>query len=131
MPSTGELILTPFTKAIKSLADVLGESKTIIVRDATIQRFEYTFELAVKMIQRYFQEQGTVANVDALTYNDICRIAAEAELITDPKLWFAFRRARNETSHAYDEKKAENVYKIAKLFLPEAQHLLSELKKRV
>ncbi|MSR85215.1 nucleotidyltransferase [Candidatus Uhrbacteria bacterium] len=115
-----------------SLEEVFVQPKTVIVRDATIQRFEYTFELAIKMIQRYFQEKSPLTqNVDELTFNDLCRLAAEAGLIKDPKEWFKYRDARNKSSHAYDEQIAENVYQDAKLFLADVQFLLSVLEKRV
>lgn len=126
------MLLFPFEKAIQSLDEVLKEPKNAFLRDATIQRFEYTFELAIRVLQRYFQEKSTeIVNVDALTYNELCRYAAEAELIRNPSVWFEFRMARSITSHAYDERKAESVYVAAQQFLPEAKALLEQLKQRV
>lgn len=129
---THKMILTPFIKAVRSLEEILQQEKTVIVRDATIQRFEYTFELAIRMLQRYFKEKTVPKmNMEAVTYNELCRMAAEAELIDHPGAWFKYRDARNISSHAYDEEKAEEVYQAVKKFLPDAKRLLEQLEKRV
>jgi len=39
-----------FGNALKTLEDILKEKKSGIVRDATIQRFEYTFEAMWKAL---------------------------------------------------------------------------------
>ena len=49
-----EFSLKPLKKAAKTLAEALNEKKTALVRDATIQRFEYTYELSWKTMRRYF-----------------------------------------------------------------------------
>ena len=132
MTTDKKMILTPFRKAVLSLEEAFLQTKNVWVRDATIQRFAYTYELAIRMMQRYFQQKGLVGtNVDAMTYNDLCRIAAEAELIDDPRSWFAYRDARNITSPAYDEDKAEKVYSVAQKFLEDAKALLAALESRV
>jgi hypothetical protein len=56
--SNGKLVLTPFEKALELLESVLQVPKDAIVRDATIQRFEYTYELAWKMIKRHLDWAG-------------------------------------------------------------------------
>lgn len=121
-----------FENALRSLEEALKQEKTVWIRDATIQRFEYTFELAIRMMKRYFQEKGLEeVNVDSFTYRDLCRMAAEAELITEPVAWFDYREKRNVSSHAYDEEKAEAIYAAAKRFLPDAQRLLEALKRKI
>jgi nucleotidyltransferase substrate binding protein (TIGR01987 family) len=121
-----KLILTPFEKALKSLEYVLQQSKTDIVRDATIQRFEYTYDLAWKMIKRHLEWSGS--STDSLTRRDLFREAATAGLIKDAEAWFEYHEARNKTSHTYNESTAEEVYEAAQKFAPDAQALLKELK---
>ena len=41
--------------------------------------------------------------------------------------WKAYRQARTDSSHAYDEGKAQAVYEIAPDFLEEARFLLAKL----
>ena len=45
-------IWSPLRGAVDSLQDAVAQPKNPYTRDATIQRFEYTFELAWKMLRR-------------------------------------------------------------------------------
>jgi len=125
------LILTPFTKALESLELVLKEPKTDIVRDSAIQRFEYTFELGIKMLKRYLEMSETVKEtIDELAYKDLLRLGAEKGILQDPESWFEYREARNVTSHAYDAKKADAIYAILPAFATQARSLHDALHER-
>jgi nucleotidyltransferase substrate binding protein (TIGR01987 family) len=121
-----KLILTPFQKALESLEAVLRLPKDDIVRDATIHRFEYTYELAWKMIKRHLEWAGT-SDADSLTRKNLFREAARIGLIADAEAWFDYHEARNLTSHTYDEVLAEEVYETARRFAPDARRLLEVL----
>ncbi len=99
-----------------------------IVRDGVIQRFEYCYELAQKMIKRTLETQFD-EKVDTMAWNDVLRSAAERGLITHIEQWFHYRTERNKTSHTYDASVAAIVYATAKKFLPDALELLSRLEK--
>lgn len=99
-----------------------------IVRDGVIQRFEYCYELAQKMIKRTLETQFD-EKVDTMAWNDVLRTAAERGLITNIERWFDYRTERNKTSHTYDATVAMTVYASAKKFLPDVQQLLSALEK--
>ncbi|MBP9850155.1 MAG: nucleotidyltransferase substrate binding protein [Candidatus Peribacteraceae bacterium] len=99
-----------------------------IVRDGVIQRFEYCYELAQKMIKRTLETQFD-EKVDTMAWNDVLRTAAERGLITNIERWFDYRTERNKTSHTYDASVAMTVYASAKKFLPDVQQLLSALEK--
>ncbi len=99
-----------------------------IVRDGVIQRFEYCYELAQKMIKRTLETQFD-EKVDTMAWNDVLRTAAERGLITNIERWFDYRTERNKTSHTYDATVAMMVYASAKKFLPDVQQLLSALEK--
>jgi Nucleotidyltransferase substrate binding protein like len=43
-----QIIIDPFQKAVLKLEEILMLPKDEVVHDATVQRFEYTFELAWK-----------------------------------------------------------------------------------
>lgn len=125
------LILTPFTNALKSLEDVLLVPKTSIVRDSAIQRFEYTYELAIKMLKRSLeQNEASAAIIDELAFKDLIRVGAEKGYIHNPQAWFDYRESRNITSHAYDEKKAESIYTILPNFAKDARALHAELENK-
>ncbi len=97
-----------------------------LARDGCIQRFEYTFELCWKMMKRHFALNDPNA-ADRMTKRDLFREAAKAELIEDPERWFDYLNGRNNTSHVYDQSKAEEVYALGKSFVADARHLLNQL----
>lgn len=109
------------TKAFARLkeASVLPSDNTIN-QDATIQRFEFTFELCWKIMQ-------TIVNENKKSLygpKNVIREAAQLELIKDPHTWFDFLEKRNLTVHTYEEKIAQEVYQTAKKFVPYVEDLL-------
>ena len=57
-----DLIITPLIKARGSLDLALAAPKTDLNRDASIQRFEFTFELAWKTMRRILKYKGILIN---------------------------------------------------------------------
>lgn len=124
------LILTPLQKATESLATAIAQPKNEFIRDAVIHRFEYTYELAWKFIKRDLTEDMGSEAINALNRRDLFRIAADKGLIKDPIPWFTYHKARNETSHTYNEKTAEETYNVALEFIIDAQFLLEKLEQK-
>lgn len=130
-----KLDLSSFDKALKSLErSLLRSQKDVLdeeLRDAVIQRFEYTYEISWKMMKRELEiESSHPSSIDTLSFRDLLREAAEKGLIADVEAWFEYRDARNRTSHTYDESSAKLVYDAALRFFSDAQSLLTELKRR-
>ena len=49
--------------ALRTFEDIFDEPYSLVIRDAAIQRFEYTFEICWKTLQAYLKEkEGIVAN---------------------------------------------------------------------
>jgi nucleotidyltransferase substrate binding protein (TIGR01987 family) len=122
--------LSLFEKAIASLEEVLQLEKTAIIRDSAIQRFEYTFEFAVKFMRRYIQENYSVmSDYDSNNFRDVIRTALQLNITKKSfETWIKYRDARNKTSHGYSEKAAEEVYEVAQEFLVEAKLVYQFLK---
>jgi len=101
-----------------------------IVRDACIQRFEFTYELSHKMLKRFLEAtSANPAEFDAMPFQDLIRTGSERGLLlSDWSRWKVFRIARSITSHTYDENKAREVFAIVPDFLAEALHLRDRLK---
>ena len=100
-------------------------------RAATIQAFEFTYELAVKMIQRRLAE--VAANPDALRQMDFAdqlRDAADAGIVREALPYIRYRELRNKTSHTYDADRAEETVSVIDEFLRDVRFLLQELQKR-
>lgn len=102
----GDLVITPLLKARELLHIALTAPKTDLNRDASIQRFEFTIELAWKTMKRILKYKGILVN----SPRDTIRQAAKESLIDDPKRWFVFLENRNLTSHVYNEDVAEQIY---------------------
>lgn len=109
------------TKALKRLGEALSSQKTDLNRDASIQRFEFCFELVWKI----FKNVNASLGKSCASPRDCLRIAAQTELIDNPEVWFKYLEARNLASHTYNEAEAEKVYQKAKEFLPDAKKALN------
>lgn len=95
-----------------------------------VQHFEFTYELSWKFIKRWLGENIGKSAVDGLSRQELFRIAAEYRLIDSIEDWMLFHRARNETSHTYNESTADEVFNVAVRFLPEAMKLLNTLQSK-
>jgi nucleotidyltransferase substrate binding protein (TIGR01987 family) len=130
-----QLDFSSFKKALASLNRALQRSQTAPgdeeLRDAVIQRFEYTYELSWKMLKRQLeQESPTPAQIDQLSYRDLLREAAQAGIIPEVERWMDYRELRNITAHTYDDLKAQRVYDAVDDFYTDASALLKALEER-
>ena len=91
--------------------------------DATIQRFEFTFELAWKFLKDYFLERDLELHYP----KEVIQEAFNVNLIDDEVLWIKMLKDRNMTSHTYDEKLADEIYKRIKLYVPVLRCLLENI----
>ncbi len=108
------------SKANQRLKEASTLELTEIHRDATIQRFEFTFELAWKTIQEYARDQG----LDCKSPKSCLRTAAEIDLFENIEIWFEYLKARNLIAHTYNEKLSAEVYNNAVKFPAEVDNLL-------
>lgn len=127
--------LTPFEKALKTLDEIIiryeKEKNDDAIRDAVIQRFEYTYSLSIKMLTRFLQSQA-IDLPDTLTFNEIIRKANQLGLLlSNLEKWTDYRQKRNMTSHTYEESIAQSVVSVVYDFQKDATFLLNELKKRI
>lgn len=100
-------------------------------RNSAIQCFEFTHELAFKMLKRQLEQMSAdPTRVDKMAYMDIVRSGAEAGLVTDVERFRVYREKRNITSHTYDEDKAEEIVEVLNDFRGDIHYLLDELEKR-
>lgn len=100
------------------------------VRDSVIQRFEYTYAIAVKLIQKYLEiTHPNPDEVDKLTFNDLIRTANEKGILYGNLAdWALYRQRRNITSHTYNLEKANMVLEIIEQFSNEIAFLLEKIK---
>ena len=130
-----KLELSSFEKALASLDEALAEydrTQSQFVKDACIQRFEYTYELAHKLLKRQLEAMSpNPSEIDQMSFPEMIRSGAERGLLANGwDEWRRFRDARNATSHAYNEKKANEVFVRIPAFRDEAAFLLARLQER-
>ena len=103
-----------YHKACQRLIAVTESGMTVedlseLEQEGIVQRFEYTFELAWKVMQ------------DLLTYkgyefmsgpNGTMKMAFEDGLISDHDGWRQMAKSRNTLSHVYDEEEAEAIVRL-------------------
>lgn len=100
-------------------------------RNSAIQCFEFTHELAFKMMRRQLERMNAdPASIDKMTYMDVVRSAAEAGLVDDVGRFKDYRDKRNITSHTYNQVKAGQIEAVLPAFRDDMRSLLAELEKR-
>lgn len=98
--------IADYRKALTRLRDALSAPETDLVRDACIQRFEFTFELAWKAAKLYLEFKS----IEVRNPRDTLREALAQGLIADGNAWTELQEHRNLTSHTYNEAIAQSVY---------------------
>jgi nucleotidyltransferase substrate binding protein (TIGR01987 family) len=93
-----------YKKALRQLDDAVELSQTrelsLLEKQGLIQAFEFTHELAWNMLKDYLEYQG---NQEIRGSRDAIRESFKVGLIDDGAMWMETIKARNITSHAYDE----------------------------
>lgn len=74
--------------------------------DATIQRFEFCFELAWKLMKAVLEYEGIEAN----SPRSCIREGWQQGLISNAEAWLEMMEKRNLSSHTYDENVAREIY---------------------
>lgn len=78
-----------------------------IIKEGLIQRFEYTHELAWKVMKDYAEYQGITGITGS---RDATKEAFQMNLILDGQVWMNMIRSRNESSHTYNEETSDEIY---------------------
>jgi len=113
-----------FEQALRRLEEALAKPEDPIVRDACIQRFEFTFEMAWKAVQSYALAEG----VECVSPRDCFRTAFRLGLVESDPRWMAMVEDRNRTSHTYDEEIAQTIYQALRGYMDLLGNLLEKMK---
>jgi len=102
-------------KAQAFLQHALAYPASDIQRAATIQAFEFCFELAWKYLKAIVEDDGSIAASPKAAFRE----AARHGIIDNPEVWFELLQARNLTVDTYVEAVAQQVYEaIKQQFVP-------------
>jgi len=118
-------------KALETLKRLpTDEYSSDVVRDASIQRFEYTFEALWKATQLYLREE------EGLTVGSpkgVVRAAFQVNLLDEGQTRLALEMVddRNLTVHTYNETLAKAIYSRIPSYITLMEHWLDAMKERM
>ena len=99
-----------YSRALARLTEVVDESQkrqlNSFEQDSVVMRFEFTHELAWKLMKSYAEYVSMPAMGGS---RDAIRQAFALGLIADCKAWLDMTDSRNLTSHIYDEDTAADI----------------------
>jgi nucleotidyltransferase substrate binding protein (TIGR01987 family) len=130
-----KLDIQVLSRAVATLGRALDEfardNTNEFVRDACIQRFEYSYDMATKMIKRHLKlTEDDPSAVEAMTAQDRIRRAYDVGILLHSwDRWWAFRDDRAATSHGYNLERALEIIAKIPAFYTEVSHLAGELSK--
>lgn len=101
-----------FFNALDRLKEALQEEPTEIVIDGVLHRFEFTFELAWKLIKYYMEYMGIVEITGSP--RETIQNGFKQQIIEDGEEWIDMMLARNSLAHIYDEKTSREIYEKIK-----------------
>jgi nucleotidyltransferase substrate binding protein (TIGR01987 family) len=93
-----------YQKALGQLREFIAQPElNKFERQGLIQCFEYTFELAWKVMKDYLEGQGLTVN----SPRSAIQTAFQTQLVKDGHMWIDALEKRNLMAHTYDEQKAD------------------------
>ncbi len=103
------------------------------LRDGLIQRFEFTYELAHRILRRYLRQVSpSPATFDQMPFQDLIRTgSAQGLLLNDWAAWRHYRDMRARTSHTYSAAVAAEIVQDIPAFLADVIHLRDALQRRL
>lgn len=127
------LDFSPLEHAAARLAEGLarhqGEPADAQLRDGLMQRFEFTYDLAPKMLRRQLEATADTPDViDRMSFPELIRTGFEGGFLAQGwPAWETYRKMRNMTSHTYSEARARDVVAAIPDFLVEVRYLIERL----
>ena len=107
------MALAQLSKAV----DLAGQRPlSELEQQGLVQAFEFTHELAWKVMKDYFAFQGDPSITGS---RDAVRESFNKGLITDGEGWMEMIKSRNQSSHTYNQKVAEAIVdKVVTVYQP-------------
>lgn len=97
-----------FLNALDRLQEAIQQEPTEIVIDGTLHRFEFTFELAWKLIKSYLEYMGVAETTGSP--RETIQNGFKQGIIENGEEWINMMLSRNSLSHIYDEKTSREIY---------------------
>jgi len=130
-----ELDLTNLINSVNSLkecyTDFCAEQNSKMqkyIKDSCIKRFEYTYETAKKIMNKFLKKEYDKSEKD-LTINNIFREMYAIGIIENFENWTEYRVRRNTTLHEYDENITYPTINLIPDFIKDIEILIKNLEK--
>lgn len=101
-----------FYNALERLKESLIENPSNIIIDGCVHRFEFTFEIAWKVIKSYLEYMGVTEKTGSP--RETIQNGFKQGLISDGEGWIDMMLSRNLLSHLYDENQSRKIYNLIK-----------------
>lgn len=119
--------LANYNKALQRLDEALAvENPNSFIYDSVIKRFEFTYELAWRLMKSYIEYQG---GADVRFARDVFREAYAKGLIKEGEVWLQMLQDRNISSHTYNEDESKQIYERVKKYRQYFFALAQEIEK--
>lgn len=117
-------------RAIDTLNEALQMPLSVIVRDGSIQRFEYSFESTWKLLKLYLaQYEGIICNSPKRCFREALNVGLLSEEETLTAL--TMTDDRNLTSHTYIENVAVSIYQKLPRYAALMEKLLNQIQQQL
>lgn len=98
--------LNQYSQSLDRFYEAIQVKDETLAVDGTIQRFEFTFELAWKTIKIFLQFEGILCS----SPRSCLKEAFSLGLINSEAIWLNMLDDRNKLAHIYNEKEAKEIY---------------------
>lgn len=128
-----ELDLTLLKSSLSTLKESyndlnLQQSERIktYVKDSCVKRFEYTYETAKKIMNKFLKKEYDKTESE-LSINNIFREMYGLGLIQNFENWVNYREKRNFTSHEYNIALTYSIIDVIPNFIKDTEYLIENL----
>jgi nucleotidyltransferase substrate binding protein (TIGR01987 family) len=119
---------TNLGEALNRLGEAVNEpidEKRYLI-DATIQRFEFCFELFWKNFKNFAEAEGK----EVLSPKQALAVAFQLKWISDEDVWLSMLNDRNLTSHTYKKQHADRIYQNILKYYPVLRETYAKFNRR-
>jgi nucleotidyltransferase substrate binding protein (TIGR01987 family) len=117
-------------RALVTLNEAVNMPFSIIVRDASIQRFEYSFESLWKLLRAYLERhEGIRCNSPKRCFREALQVGLLS--VDETETCLVMTDDRNLTSHTYIEAVAEAIYRKLPSYLTVMRTLVANVQAHI
>ena len=116
--------------SVKTLDENKGCDFVDMLEDSCIKRFEYTLEIARKLMKKVLKKVYGYSE-EELTVNNTFRFMQSYKFIKNWENWKNYIEKRNNTAHEYNLEKSRNLIEIIPQFIDDTELLLKNFEEKL